>query len=373
MKDFSGSHNKMPKTPLCIRGLEPSYEMKGHTARVMSGCATKFKRDDPEFPLMAFATECLNHMESHGLDTVFYLKGVQANGTGGEELFTYHSKYTKSQVDEFIWKAQVADSNGVTKFDSFCVSALQESQQWLLNSLDESLKSALRPSLAKRPTGPQLWMMIVAEVQSDSLRRCQMLVKKFEALSLSKFKGENIRDYSKEAEEILLQLERDDQLPKTHLLDIVDDLTACTVMDFKVMWMGKHPTVEAFVKDSLGKDKNVVALMPNKIHFSDLLEEAKEMFTNLGDSNKWGAMSQSKEDAMVAQLKAMTAKVNTLTNQLKSKPPTNENKDGGGGGGGEKKKRRCFVCDSEKHIKKVCPKDPDNQNGTGGGGTGKNK
>ena len=197
LKDFSGSHNKMPKTPLCIRGLEPSYEMKGHTARVMSGCATKFKRDDPEFPLMAFAAECLNHMESHGLDTVFYLKGVQADGTGGEELFTYHSKYTKSQVDEFIWKAQVADSNGVTKFDSFCVSALQESQQWLLNSLDESLKSALRPSLAKRPTGPQLWMMIVAEVQSDSLRHCQMLVKKFEALSLSKFKGENIRDYAK--------------------------------------------------------------------------------------------------------------------------------------------------------------------------------
>ena len=368
---FTGTVNGMPKTPLCIRGLEPSYEMKGYTTRVMSGCATKFKRDDPEFPLMAFAAECLNHMESHGLDTVFYMKGVKSDGTGGEELFTYHTKYTKSQVDRFIQEAQVADAHGVKKFDSFCVQALQESQQWLMNSLDESLKSALRPCLAKKPTGPQLWMAIVAEVQSDSLRRCQQLVKKFEALSLSQFKGENVREYAKAAEELLLQLERDEQLPPTHLLSIVDDMTSCSVMDFKVMWMNKRSKVEAFLKESMGKDRSAVAAMPDRIHFSDLLEEAKEMFTNLQE--KWGATpAKPKEDAMMAQLKAMTAKVDKITNQLKGKPTPAETTQGGGGSG---RARRCFKCGSLDHIKKDCPKEsnPDGKNEGGGGNNCKNK
>ena len=108
--------------------------------------------------------------------------------------------------------------------------------------------------------------MIVAEVQADSLRRCTVLVKQFKALTLVQFKGENVRDYAKTADNLLLQLERDDQLPSTHLLDIVDQLSACTVMDFKIHWMSRRTAVEEFVRETLGKDKAALSLMPNKIH-----------------------------------------------------------------------------------------------------------
>ena len=73
-------------------------------------------------------------------------------------------------------------------------------------------------------------MMIVAEAQSDSLRRADVMVKKFESLELVQFKGENVRDYAKVAHSLLIQLERDDQLPRTHLITIVDALSACSVM-----------------------------------------------------------------------------------------------------------------------------------------------
>ena len=138
-----------------------------------------------EFNLLAFADEALSHMQSTGMDTVFYMKGADSNGQGGEELFTYHSKYTKSAVAVLI-KKRIDD--GV--FDSCALACLRESAQWLVNSLDESLKGSLRPQLATRPSGPEVWMMIVAEVQADSLRKCALPEKQFKALTLAQFKGE---------------------------------------------------------------------------------------------------------------------------------------------------------------------------------------
>ena len=178
-------------TPLCVRSYDTTVETKTYFKRALEGCPTKFKRDDPDFPLLAFADETLRHMETHGMDTVFHMKGAAADGSGAEELFTYHAKYTRSQVDQFIAEAS---RPGGHFDDVWCQSSLVDSATWLLNSLDESLKSSLHPSFVSRPTGPQLWMLIVAEVQSDFLYCCSLMAKKFEKLFLSNFKGENVRD-----------------------------------------------------------------------------------------------------------------------------------------------------------------------------------
>ena len=102
LEDYSATALTQPVTPLCIRTDDPTSEIKGYSKRVLEGNAIKFKRNDPEFPLLAFADEALNHMQTHGMDTVFYLKGEDVNGEGAEDLFTYHDKYTKSTVEKFI-------------------------------------------------------------------------------------------------------------------------------------------------------------------------------------------------------------------------------------------------------------------------------
>ena len=106
--DFSESYQTTLKSPFAVRGLSPESKIKGYAKRVVDGCPTKFKRDDPDFSLMAFANEALRHMETTGMDTVFYMKGVDQNGKGGEELFTYHSKYTKLAVVNQIELQKIA-------------------------------------------------------------------------------------------------------------------------------------------------------------------------------------------------------------------------------------------------------------------------
>ncbi len=329
-EDFSGVFNMDPATPLCIRGLDPVSEMKGYNKCVTDGYSIKFKRDDPDFNLMAFADAALSHMQEHGMDTVFYMKGAKdASGEGAEELFTYHSKYTKSQVDKIIADGLSGTGTG-PKYDKYAVTALKDSAQWLSNSLDESLKSSLRALLAERPSGPQLWMLIVTEVQSDSLQRCTILVKQFQALTLAQFKGENVREYAKKADALLTQLERDDQLPHTHLLDIIDHLTACSIMDFKIHFINKRSEVEVFVKQTFGKSKQAVAAMPDKIHFRDLLEGAKEKYNNL--QHKWGNKPND-EKAFTNQVKALQAKLEKMDQQLKAAQGSNNPAPTGGGRG----------------------------------------
>ena len=271
LADFSGTSYSHMATPFCIRGLDPGNEIKSYKSRVEDGNHIKFKKSDDEYPLVAFADDCLRHMQQHGLDTFFYMEGVATDGTGGKELFTYHSRYSKDAVD-----THTTDPSRFS--DHHAKTALKESAEWLLNSLDESMKKTLRPVIAKKPNGPQLWMAIAREVQANSIRRCKVIAKEFETLSLLKFKGENVMEYCTKASELLVQLEKDNRLPETHLVDILDHLSDCSVLEFKVPWLGKRQRIEEFLDEANGMEPTSVLTLTNYIHFSDLLDDKDPLY-----------------------------------------------------------------------------------------------
>ena len=361
LENWNNTSLSAPTTPMCIRGDDPSSEMKAYSKRVLEGNEIKFKRDDPDYPLLSFAADAKTHMETYGMDSVFYMKGTSTAIPDGEELFTYHNKYTTSGVKNFI---ETQKNNNV--YDKYALDTLKESSSWLINSLDDTLKTSLRNQIRGNVPGPLLWMIIVSEVQHQSLKRASNLEDDFKKCKLSDFKGENVREYCDKVSAILYQLDKDGELPRLCLIRIIDAFCACTVLDFRVRFMGRRSEVEKFLRDSAGKDKAAIAQMNNYIDYDTLLTEGKEAYADLTD--QWGPAKAAKEapNALLSKFKALESKLDqALTKQ------NNNNSSSTNNGGRNNGKRKCFNCGSEDHLAKDCPKKKDtntNKSNNGGGG-----
>jgi hypothetical protein len=236
----------------------------------------------------------------------------------------------------------VDDLKTNNSLDVYALKALEESAKWLKNSLDESLKLSMQYTLSIELSGPELWMAIVSEVMAESLQRVDDLRKEFENLKLSSFSGENVVDYCEKASNLLLQLERDDALPRLYLVTILDVFCDCTVMDFKIAFMGRRVAIEQFLREAHGKDKAAVASMTNRVTYQQLLQEGKYAYNNL--KKRWGpasAVKENPEKAMLVKFEALEAK---LKQALELKGDNGARKKNSNG-------KKCFDCGSEYHFK----------------------
>ena len=75
LADWSNTSFIAPLTPYCWRSDDPISQMKVY-GKQTDGQDVKFKHDNPDYPLLSFATDALNHMEAHGMDTLFFMEGV---------------------------------------------------------------------------------------------------------------------------------------------------------------------------------------------------------------------------------------------------------------------------------------------------------
>ena len=70
-----------------------------------------------------------------------YIKGVNANGNGGEDLIRHHSKHTVQGVK--AWVEDIIVNGDPFAYDEHCEQAWDEFKEVLLNSADESLTSSV--------------------------------------------------------------------------------------------------------------------------------------------------------------------------------------------------------------------------------------
>ena len=315
--NWSDTSSIAPLTPYCWRSNDLISQMKVYGKRT-DRQNIKFKHDDPNYSLLSFATDALNHKEAHGMDTLFYMEEVWLSGVA-QDLFQYHARYTKSHVDAFVQEClgtvpPTASKIGPSPVDQHRNECLQDSGIWLLNSLDESLKANLPPLLHTSLTGPQAWMAIVNKVQMESMIRVQELMRQFENMTMEQFKEENISNYCTAATNLLLELEHQDQLPAMHLM-IIKNFSAVLVQNFVVMWKSQKRRVDNSVRKLAGKDPMVVRQMPNYIHFSHLLDQAKINYHDL--QAEWGSsIAGNKLKAMQAKLDSMTSQLSKVKQQL---------------------------------------------------------
>ena len=200
-------------------------------------------------------------------------------------------------------------------------------------------------------------MMLISEVQSDSVRSLRKKERIFEQLSLSQFPAENVKALNNQVLDICDELERAGVLPDDAILTIVEKYTAATSDEFKIHWLTKRSAVEDHLKMIAGKDASVIAALPNRITFRSLTAESSEKYQGLLDNGSWVPANADKGAA--PQVFMTQADVEGLLKQ--SLDTANK-----GGGGGGLANVTCFNCGQKGHVASKCtsPATP----GAAGGG-----
>lgn len=304
-ENFDGVTNAGPANPFCYRHDGIEQASKQFEKRV-AGLTTKFKKQDPTMSLRNLGSKVQRHVEQHGLDTGFYMHDP-TDSTKVLNILAHHSKYTMEDVVAF-WNSKSAN------LDHHMEQCLKDSGDYLLNSIEQSLQNTIELSLGELPPyGPFIWMLIVAECQSDSIRRAGLLSTKFERTKLADFAGENVQDYVTAVSEILNDLERSGNLPHDHLTRIIDQLTKSSNEELRVTFINKRTSVEQFIRATMGKSQLVAKQHPKYIHYSTLLNDAKALYQTLIDSDQWGMKNAKRHEAMIAdlqsQVKSLTCKL----------------------------------------------------------------
>jgi len=339
---WTSSTSKSPASPYCLRDEE---DMKLYKFRTAAPTGEKkamlFRRDDKKLTLRNFADEVLKHLETTGMDSVFYVPDP-LEPTVMLNVITHHSRFTVDMVSDFVSKLTDELDPNKPKFDDFDIDNLKISRLYLENVLEVGLLNDLRATAPRDMTGPEFWMCLVAEVQSDSLERLRQIEANIKTKMVpASYPGENISKMSLEIVEACHELEVADTLPQDIILQIVNNFIKCSVETFKHRFLNRRSDVIKYLKRIRGKDKSVIASIPisDRITYRTLCKEAMDEYKELIDTKLWGPAGNAGDSGDAPNV--FLAEVRKLVQDINSRG---------------KKEVKCFHCKEPGHVKTNCPK-----------------
>ena len=324
----TGNRNTEPVSPYCARPVDPDKKMKVFKAAITPLDLKYDGIDNADYQLATFAFLAFQHMETYGMDSVFYFMkdGVEYN------LMTHFPLFDISDIEK-------ATSQMTDPFD---VENLKWSKQFLFDSLSLKQQLKLAKRMKKSTNGPLLWMNIVFENQSDSFRAIQAVQQELEAMALSKYPGENVKLCTKDIALKCHRLEAADSLPKDVGATVCNILTQCSVEAFRIPFHAKFCEL----------DKK-----PDCYSYEDLIDDAEALYLSLTSANKW--LPKSSEEETV--LTGLVAKVDRLIHQHhkggqgQAQNGHGKGRKGGKGQGAQPSDLTCWNCGKKGHVSSKCP------------------
>lgn len=334
------------------------------------GLATKLKRGDPSYTLTSFAEDVKAHLVKTGMDAVFYMMDP-ARTNARIDIIYKHSRISITQVrtELNVMTEVIAEndrpalfSNLDNPYDEYDASNATASREFLLNSIDSTLKADMRSKITADMLGPEVWMVIVMELQSGSYRAMEAKKEKLRKIKLSDFPGENVKTMNNEVVTLCSELDQANRLPEDALVTVVSKYGKSTVEEFRIGFIARRNAVEDYVSRNYGRtNAEIIGAGQELITYRTLTEEGEGKYQSLLDSGEWTAAQSGSDKSGAPEVFCME----TLSDQGKSIMMECHAATNGDG------EIICFLCKEKGHIARFCPKSgnqppPNNNNNKGG-------
>ena len=147
------------------------------------GLKDKFKRDNN---ILLFQKEIMDHLKSHGLDTVTYIKDP-TDGAQVVSIVTDHDRFT-------IKSADAVEKSQIKAYDEYDKGNTRDAVKFLYASLNSELKQQLHENAEPEGTFIHHWMNLMHLTRSASVDRFATIRDRIKRRRISDFAGENVTE-----------------------------------------------------------------------------------------------------------------------------------------------------------------------------------
>jgi len=203
------------------------------------------------------------------------------------EIVSMHSRFLLSQIGDTVKEKK--DPTVTQAYDPYDLKNLGASAQFLLDSLSDDLRHAIERKVEESCSGPEIWMAIVDEVQSDTTRRHQRIKEDLRKLRLSSYGNENVKLFMQDAIEMFRELDNANVLEDDLLLTLLEAFTKASTETFRVTFITQRADLESFIRAVKGKSTQARQLVTGiKIFtYRSLLNDALSLYMSLLESGDW--------------------------------------------------------------------------------------
>jgi hypothetical protein len=277
--------------------------------------------------LTEWVREIQKKLEDGGMDTVFRL--YDATSTTPERyLLEKWGTIQEQEVTEWLNDLMVAgvkyDAQDATKRAPLCdfdLDNLTWSGDMIKDSISRKFWSEIQ-SLLKGKTGPRIFYAVVTRLQHTTATTARDLVKKLEALKLTKEPGMDVTTFSKKVTDLI------DQINDCGERNLPIDLSLVVIGLYEDTGVSKFDLQQTILFNEINKD--VKAYAPKQV-----VEKMKDAYFALTCINKWPHKNQkSKNDEMAV----MKATINTLQQKIESLKPKAEGNNNNNTAGNKNRK-----------------------------------
>ena len=334
-----------PRTPFCFRPISAGDGLKVYSKQTTVPTGTKlFARTDP---LTAFEFDVLDHLESTGMDSIIWIE-TPYRPKELVNIITHHSSTTVQQTKAYFDK-QLKDE----KLDSYDKKNLEAFKSWLMNRIEPSLRTNLYAKIDRNTTGPEVWMLLVNEVRSESYRYFENVKSELKALTLSKFPGDNVKDFTAAWTIKAQELETANLLEPHFLVVFVTALTKTPVQLFVLAMSNLLTRVLNYNKDTRFLSEEARGAMPadEVVTYRKIRMEADGLYQELLEAGEW-TPSKTINDRQAAPQANIALKdtINALVQSAMDKRANSGKKSNK-----DKSKVKCFKCHQLGHYSNECP------------------